>query len=593
MALPAWMALVIERVRATTCAELVLVVAGRAERTNAISPGLIGKARATLERWAVDSAGSGRDALEQVDVSALVAGVPRLEAARRGAGASAEYAAADLTEIKACELDVLVDLGSSRLAGGILESARYGVWSYSGVDAHAAFWDVAERRLEIRTALELVTAAGGKTLYESSSAIERTCVMTSRNRAYWKTASFVTRALEALHRERAETFTQRAAALAPETPADRRPGILQLAASASLRYLERRVERTLRRWSREQWVLLYAFGEAAPEDNRSFKTLVPPKDRYWADPHVVARDGHYYVFVEEYLYATDRGHLSVLELDANGTYKPPVPIIERPYHLSYPHVFSWRGELYLVPESKQNRSIEVYRCTQFPYVWEPAAVLMHNVEAVDTTLLEHGGRWWLFANMVENAGASSWDELFLFSADSPLSDHWVPHPLNPVISDVKCARPAGRIFTRNGRLYRPSQNCSHRYGYGFNISEITELTATSYSERVVKRVEPNWDPSIFATHTFASEHGLTVIDGLRRFWRRPRARSWLAARRAFVSKTNKGSAFHHPPLAGARADAASPSGTSDGLFGAAALAGHAQEPAPAARTSDTAQTPHM
>jgi hypothetical protein len=209
----------------------------------------------------------------------------------------------------------------------------------------------------------------------------------------------------------------------------------------------------------------------------------------------------------------------VLTLDADGAVGSPVPIIERPYHLSYPHVFNWRGDYYLVPESKQNGTIEVYRCTQFPYRWELATVLMDNVAAVDATLLEHGGRWWLFANMVENAGASSWDELFLFSADSPLSRQWTPHPLNPIVSDVKRARPAGPTFTRNGRLFRPSQNCARRYGYSFNINEITELTLTGYQERLVETVEPNWDTRIFATHTFASEHGLTVIDGMKRFWR--------------------------------------------------------------------------
>jgi hypothetical protein len=173
-----------------------------------------------------------------------------------------------------------------------------------------------------------------------------------------------------------------------------------------------------------------------------------------------------------------------------------------------------------VPESKGNRTIEAYRCRQFPYVWEPAEVLMSDVEAVDATLLEHGGRWWLFANMIENPGGSSWDELFLFSAESPLSTRWKPHRKNPIVSDVARSRPAGPIFERDGRLYRPSQNSSRCYGYALNLNEITELSDRNYSERVVRTVEPNWDRRIYATHTYSSEHGLTLIDGMRRLWRR-------------------------------------------------------------------------
>jgi hypothetical protein len=136
-------------------------------------------------------------------------------------------------------------------------------------------------------------------------------------------------------------------------------------------------------------------------------------------------------------------------------------------------------------------------------------------------LLERDGRWWLFANMVESPGASSWDELFLFSSDSPLGSRWTPHPRNPVVSDVARSRPAGPIFERDGRLYRPSQNSSRWYGYALNINEITELSESVYSERVVKTVEPTFDPKIYATHTFSSEQGLTLVDGMRRLWRRP------------------------------------------------------------------------
>ena len=138
---------------------------------------------------------------------------------------------------------------------------------------------------------------------------------------------------------------------------------------------------------------------------------------------------------------------------------------------------------------------------------------MENCDAVDSTLFQWQGKWWLFANRKETVGVSSWDELFLYSSDSPLSDNWTPHPKNPIVSDVKSARPAGRLFVRNGRIYRPSQNSANRYGYGFNICEICKLTDTDYEEKIVSKVEPKWDMNIVATHTINYESGLTILDG--------------------------------------------------------------------------------
>jgi len=170
----------------------------------------------------------------------------------------------------------------------------------------------------------------------------------------------------------------------------------------------------------------------------------------------------------------------------------------------------------MIPETAQNRTVEVYKCKNFPNEWELECKLMKNVFAYDATLFEHNDTWWLFANISEHDSASTWDELCLFSSDNPLSDDWQPHPMNPIVSDIRSARPAGKIFRKNGRIYRPSQNSSCRYGYALNFSEILELTKTTYKERVVECLEPDWDPSIIGLHTFSASGELTVIDAIHR-----------------------------------------------------------------------------
>ena len=143
-------------------------------------------------------------------------------------------------------------------------------------------------------------------------------------------------------------------------------------------------------------------------------------------------------------------------------------------------------------------------------------VLMNDISAYDATLIELDGTWWMFVNVKEHDGASSWDELHLFYADTPLGTDWTPHPLNPVISDVCNARPAGRLFYESGKLCRPSQNSAHQYGYGLNINEVVELTKTSYKEQLLRAHRPDWDKAVSGLHTYARAGNLTTIDAMNR-----------------------------------------------------------------------------
>jgi hypothetical protein len=106
------------------------------------------------------------------------------------------------------------------------------------------------------------------------------------------------------------------------------------------------------------------------------------------------------------VYDTQKGHIVVFTIDETGKLGKPQRIIESSYHLSYPFVFKWEGVYFLVPESSENHTIELYRCVDFPNRWELEKVIMDDITAVDPTLFEHNGKWWLFANVRENDGAS-------------------------------------------------------------------------------------------------------------------------------------------------------------------------------------------
>ena len=118
----------------------------------------------------------------------------------------------------------------------------------------------------------------------------------------------------------------------------------------------------------------------------------------------------------------------------------------------------------------------------------------------------------MFANVAESEHLSPWDELFAYYADSPLADSWRPHATNPIVSDVRRARPAGAVFRAGSRLVRPSQDSGGHYGAGLNFCEIESLSHDTYSERVLGRLSPGGRGGLFSMHTFNASAGWQVTD---------------------------------------------------------------------------------
>jgi len=273
------------------------------------------------------------------------------------------------------------------------------------------------------------------------------------------------------------------------------------------------------RFVRGQWRIGIAFGASDPLRIRDFHPIVPPDDRFWADPFVVREAGGVWIFFEELVYAEDRGVICALEVHADGTPSQPVRVLERPYHLSYPCMFRWNGTLYMLPETEGNRTIEVYRCNEFPHRWELEKVVMSGVNAVDTTVFEAHGRWWMFY-ATDSGDAAGFDRLWIHHAPSPLGP-WTAHRWNPLECNVIGGRPAGLPFVRDGKLLRATQVGAPWYGHSMRIREIVTLTPDAWEEREVAKIQPDWMPGLSGTHTLNVVGDVVVMDGLRRRLARP------------------------------------------------------------------------
>lgn len=536
--IPAWAAHMLERVQASACAQVVLLVVDASPRP--APPPLWRRllrapahtARAALRRlllgfnarW-LELPSPFRSAFEPRLLSPAFDAVARLPIAPQRSLTSDRPLEADVAAIRSHDLDVLLRVGFRILRGPILEAARHGVWALHHGDNRSmrggppGFWEVMQMWPAVGATLQVIGEDVDNGLVLARTATENIVDSLDQtlDNLYWKALSLVPRQLALLHAKGPERYFADVRASQPHPdfysqPLFRSPDLPQLArlvARKAWRKLRRRLD-NLRRF--DQWILLVRFADDLPSSLWRYRRLLPPKDRFWADPFVLQRDGRYYLFFEELVFARGKGHLSVAEIDEQGRVGPVTPILVKDTHLSYPFVIEHGGELYMIPEEQEQRCVPLYRCVEFPARWEKVMNLLDDVRAVDATLHYHGGRWWLFANLLDNGVGANSDELHLFSAPEFPSRDWTPHPQNPVVSDVQRARPGGRLFERDGRLYRPSQDCGRRYGWALNLNLVERLDAQEYRERPVTRAEPTWAPDMLATHTFNAAGRLYVMD---------------------------------------------------------------------------------
>jgi hypothetical protein len=469
------------------------------------------------------------DAFEESDLTALIEDADILSVQPIQKGFADRFASEDIRRIREAKLDVLFRFGFRILRGEILSCARYGVWSFHHGDnreyrgAPPGFWELYEGNPVTGSILQVLTESldGGRVIYRSLSATEFGSLYLTLNPLYWKTAEFALRRLRDLHHHgweyirSLEEFNEpdnykKVIYRIPSTPV-----MVNFLLKLAGRKLSRRF-RSLLFAERTQWFMAYrarSGARTALSDRTGFQVIPWRRGRFYADPFLIKRSGKTYLFFEDFDFSKSRAAISYLEIGSDGQLGVPRPAMERDYHLSYPFLIASRGEVYMIPETKERKTIELYRAVEFPEKWVLVKTIAENVLAVDSTVFEHAGKFWLFTNIAV-PGGSTFDELYLFFADS-LEGEWAAHPKNPIVSDVRRARPAGSLFYENSKLLRPSQDCSLRYGYAMTLNEVQILSEEEYRETPCGRIEPEWCPGSICTHTYNRSEEFEVLDGMK------------------------------------------------------------------------------
>jgi len=200
--------------------------------------------------------------------------------------------------------------------------------------------------------------------------------------------------------------------------------------------------------------------------------------RFVADPFLVHEDDVWYMFFEILNRQTCKGEIGLAVSKNCRDWRYRQRVLVEPFHLSYPYVFKWRGDFFMIPETLNAGAVRLYRAENFPTRWSPVASLLPGNWA-DPSIFRYADKWWMFVC----SPPYQHDTLWLFFADD-LRGPWHKHPASPIVAaDKQRARPAGRVLIIDDRIIRFAQDCTPRYGSKVRAFEISELTTTSYVER--------------------------------------------------------------------------------------------------------------
>ena len=184
---------------------------------------------------------------------------------------------------------------------------------------------------------------------------------------------------------------------------------------------------------------------------------------------------------------TGRGEIGLATSPDGSSWSYERIVLAEPFHVSYPYVFEWQADVYMIPETGEAKVVRLYRARVFPFEWEFVGELLAGERFVDASVFRLERQWWMLTEVSpvsDDAGTvARHGSLRLYGA-SNREGPWIEHPMSPVVTnDAKIARPAGRIVRTEQRLVRFAQDCSQVYGLSVRAFEIQELSATTYRER--------------------------------------------------------------------------------------------------------------
>lgn len=428
----------------------------------------------------------------------------------------------DVENIHNYNLDFILRFGFNILRGKVLNSARYGIWSFHHDDEKVirggppGFWEIFFKHGLNGVILQRLTDKldGGLIIHKALVPVISHSYSTHLNELLKFGVHILEFACENLQNNE---LIEWQLSNNSDVKIYRNPNNIDMLKFFVTLLKNRVIFNYNDLFRQEEWniAVLKQSADNLIDQQRLTNILFYPRlvrNYFLADPFVFFNSNILEIFFENYSYKSHKGKISKLIYNIpKEEFLEMNDIIEKDIHLAFPFFYSCDKKDYLLAESSQNNQLLGYRLDISHCFIEREEIWM-NSDCVDSVVFTYLNVEWLFCT---NKSKGSNQFLFAYFRDK-VANKWMPHNMNPIISDISKARMAGNIILSNGNYYRPAQKNNIIYGESIRFFKIINLTKDTFLEEEVFNIDAT-KLSKFnkGIHTISYSGDYLVIDAKR------------------------------------------------------------------------------
>lgn len=246
-----------------------------------------------------------------------------------------------------------------------------------------------------------------------------------------------------------------------------------------------------------------------------FIEFKPKNKRYWiADPFLFDYDRNTFLFYEAYDRVKRKGLIGYSIIDSKGTITEPRIVLEENHHLSFPYVFEYNSDIYMMPESADDFSISVYKAIQFPNKWERIKIL-DGIYSCDSIWIYRNHKIYklLTSEMFHPAPAGIIHSCYVKNKSFILNGditHINKDKFEYIGEGDYGIRNAGACFYDGEMQIRPGQDCTDGiYGKGLIFFSVESIEPYSEKEirslstvEIDKHLKRSGNEELIGVHTY-------------------------------------------------------------------------------------------
>lgn len=267
-----------------------------------------------------------------------------------------------------------------------------------------------------------------------------------------------------------------------------------------------------------RWASAYRVNSSKELDFSKCKTpftVVSTHKHHWcADPFLIQKDNDVYLFCEYTNEHKSKSYIAYKKLYPNEDKKWSLAY-EFDGHTSYPCIFIYKNNLYMIPETVYASKIVVLKYEFDKRKWRHYSTLLEGLNCPDTTFLEYDGLPYIFVYEIK-----SHNERYLHL--SLLDDELTKVKKDVIVERYNCpdGRPGGNCFVFENNNIRVVQPGINRYGEKLSLRKFY-FNYGQYHEEELVEIKPsdiiiNSKNKILGIHTYNRVGNIEVIDFLYR-----------------------------------------------------------------------------